>query len=150
MERSLKVLEQENDTGRLLEMSARLHGALEEKWSEHDEKLEQERRKLKVRNSEFEKITSRLDDCIRNLEEVTRGLEGKNRVYNAHFAANTNIGRFFAADEATGQDLKNRLRELENRIDVQLQEFDSLLQEAINAREAEVKRVRELIKPTGA
>ncbi len=150
VERSLNALEQEDDTGRLLAMSARLHAALEEKWSEHDEKLEQERRKLKVRTSEFEKITTRLDDCIRNLEEVTRGLEGKNRIYNAHFAANTHIGRFFVRDDATGQDLKNGLRELESRIDAQLRELDLLLRDAIDAKEAEVKRVRELIKPTGA
>ncbi|MCP4111087.1 MAG: hypothetical protein GY749_37105 [Desulfobacteraceae bacterium] len=136
-EQMLESLKENRDTAaeRLLGLSEELAQSLDYKWEECDIQLSAELGKLKQKNIMYREITGKLDECVKNLQELAAVEENNRELYQRHFSANAEISGSMGHVSQLSEDISQKLNE-----------FDLELKQVIQAGEDAVRQIRRLNK----
>jgi chromosome segregation ATPase len=138
-----------------LELCQNLSESIDEKWQGVDEQLNTNLSKLKQRMRCFQDIVSRLENSLKELEEVTEVEENNLELYIKHIEANGWAAEAIKADkvnmaQASQNEFSGKIKEiskLSREIQKNLTTYDQRLKEAITAREEFRQKIRRLNKP---
>lgn len=131
-----------NFPDRFTTLADQLIQTLDNAWDKNDLQLTRKSRILLQKIRQYEKITSKLDACLRQIGEVTESEKVNFDIYQRHFAANRNI----TGASETGK--VGDIREVSTQIAGLLKAFDERLREAVNTQEEAIRQIRRLNTPS--
>ncbi len=117
----------------LLGLSEELTESLDYKWEECDIHLSRKLDRLKQKNIMCREITGKLDECVKNLQELAAVEENNRELYQRHFSANAEISKSMGHISQLSEDISQKLNE-----------FDIELKQVIQAGEDVVRHIRRL------
>lgn len=127
---------------RLAENSAHLTEQLKREWNAIDHELHLQRKQLAQWKKHYQTITSELDSCLNELEQVTSATQANQELYTRHFETNQNATS--ALSNVVDQTNFNDLRQRSKQIADDLQQFDRLLRHTLSMQEDIQRNTRRL------